>query len=64
MTPLKKFGQTRAIEGHVLNENLWPNVQLDVIGYRVLLQNLLKTEGPYLSQLLMLFDIFPPKILQ
>jgi hypothetical protein len=40
--PLKKFGRTRAIEGHVLNENLWPNLQLDVIGYKVL-QDLLKT---------------------
>ena len=32
--PLKQFGRTRAIEGHVLNENLWPNLQLDVIEYR------------------------------
>jgi hypothetical protein len=43
MTPLKNIGRTRAIEGHVLNENVWPKVQLDVIGYKVLLQNLLKT---------------------
>ena len=35
------LGRTRAIEGHVLNENLWPNVQLDVIGYKVFLQDLL-----------------------
>jgi hypothetical protein len=35
--PLKNIGRTRAIEGHVLNENLLPNLQLDVIGYRVLL---------------------------
>jgi hypothetical protein len=41
--PLKKFGRTRAIEGHFINENLWPNRQLYVIGYKVLLQNLLKT---------------------
>ena len=37
---------TRAIEGYVLNENwgnLWPNLQLDVIGYKVLLQDILKT---------------------
>jgi hypothetical protein len=31
MTPLKKFGRTRAIEGHVLNENLWPNLPLDLL---------------------------------
>ena len=43
MSPFKKIGRTREIEGHVLNENLWPNEQLDVIGYKVLLQNLLKT---------------------
>ena len=41
--PLKKFGWTRATEGHVLNENLWWNVQKDVIEYKVLLRNLLKT---------------------
>ena len=34
--PKKMLGRTRAIEGHVLNENLWPNVQLHVIGYKVL----------------------------
>ena len=43
MTPLKNIGRTRAIEGHVLNENLWPKLQLDVLGYKVLLQNILKT---------------------
>ena len=43
MTPPQKFWGTRAIEGHVLNENLWPNLQLDVIEYEVLLQDLLKT---------------------
>ena len=43
MTPPQKIWGTSAIEGHVLNENLWPNVQLDAIGYKVLLQNLLKT---------------------
>ena len=43
MTPLKNFGRTRAIEGHFFNENLWPKLQLYVIGYKVLLQNLLKT---------------------
>ena len=43
MTPPQKIWGTRAIEGHVLNENLWPNLQLDVIEYEVLLQDLLKT---------------------
>ena len=26
------FGRTRAMEGNVLNENLWPKLQLDVVG--------------------------------
>ena len=43
MTPLKNFGRTRAIEGHFFNENLWPKLPLYVIGYKMLLQNLLKT---------------------
>ena len=41
--PPQKFGRTRAMEGHVLNENLWPNVQLDVIRDKMLLQGRLKT---------------------
>ena len=42
MTPLKNIQQTRAKEG-IFYENLRPNHQLDVIGYKVLLQNFLKT---------------------
>jgi hypothetical protein len=41
--PLKNIQQTRAIEGYFFYENLRPNQQLDVIGYKLLLQYLLKT---------------------
>ena len=41
--PLKNTVRSRAIAGYFSNENLRPNQQLDVIGYNVLLQVLLKT---------------------
>jgi hypothetical protein len=43
ITPLKNIQRTRAIEGYSFYENLRPNQQLDVIGYKVLVKNLLKT---------------------